>query len=35
MVIVIPKGDKEDPTRNPDYYDYTFEYLKEIGFEII
>lgn len=35
MVIVVPNGDKEDPTRNPEYYDNTFEYLKEIGFQII
>lgn len=31
MVIVVPKGDSEDPTRNPDFYDATYEYLKEIG----
>ncbi len=35
MVIVVPKGDVEDPTRNPSYYNKTFEYLKSIGFEII
>jgi len=35
MVIVIPPGSKEDPTRNPSFYDPTFEYLKSIGFEII
>lgn len=35
MVIVVPEGDKEDPTRNPKYYDSTFNYLKEIGFDII
>lgn len=35
MVIVIPKGDKDDPTRNPMFYDPTFEYLQEIGFKII
>ncbi|MDB5199767.1 MAG: hypothetical protein JWO92_1730 [Chitinophagaceae bacterium] len=34
MVIVIPEGDKEDPTRDPKFYDGTFEYLKEIGFEV-
>lgn len=33
MVIVIPSGDNEDPTRNPDYYNSTYEYLKSIGFE--
>lgn len=31
MVIVVPLGDKEDSTRNPDFYDPTFRYLKEIG----
>jgi len=35
MVIVIPYGDKDDPTRSPDFYNSTFEYLKEIGFKII
>jgi hypothetical protein len=32
MVIVVPPGNAEDPTRNPLFYDATFEYLKEIGF---
>ncbi|MFH1093030.1 MAG: DUF2075 domain-containing protein [Candidatus Omnitrophota bacterium] len=31
MVIVVPKGDLDDPTRDPKFYDPTFEYLKEIG----
>ena len=31
MVIVVPAGDSEDPTRNPKFYDTTFEYLKTIG----
>jgi len=35
MVIVVPSGDIEDPTRNPDFYNSTFEYLKEIGFEVL
>jgi len=35
MVIVIPPGSEEDPTRDPSFYDPTFEYLKSIGFEII
>ena len=35
MVIVIPTGSEADPTRNPSFYDPTFEYLKSIGFEII
>ena len=32
MVIVVPNGDIEDHTRNPLFYDETYEYLKEIGF---
>ncbi len=35
MVIVVPPGDKDDPTRNPSFYDPTFEYLKAIGFSEI
>ena len=35
MVIVVPEGDPEDPTRSPDFYDSTFEYLKEIGIKSI
>ena len=31
MVLVIPEGNPEDPTRNPAYYDSTYEYLKVIG----
>lgn len=35
MVIVVPLGDVEDPTRNPEYYDPTFSYLEHVGFEVI
>lgn len=35
MIIVIPEGSSEDYTRQPQFYDSTFEYLKNIGFEII
>jgi hypothetical protein len=28
----VPNGDVEDSTRSPQYYDGTFNYLKEIGF---
>jgi len=35
MVIVVPEGDPLDPTRKPEYYDPTFEYLKEIGVPIL
>ena len=33
MVIVIPEGDDEDPTRNAACYDPTFEYLRSVGFD--
>jgi len=35
MVIVVPEGDLDDPTRKPEFYNPTFEYLKSIGFPII
>jgi hypothetical protein len=35
MVIVIPQGNDEDHTRPPKFYDSTFNYLKEIGFNEI
>lgn len=35
MVIVVPSGDQEDTTRNPAFYDPTFEYLKVIGFSVL
>jgi hypothetical protein len=31
MVIVVPPGDAADPTRKPEYYDCTWEYLGRIG----
>lgn len=30
-IIYIPKGNAEDITRNPEYYDQTYNYLKKIG----
>ena len=35
MVIFVPKGDSADPTRQPAYYDATFEYLAGIGLEVL
>lgn len=35
MVIVVPHGDHEDATRNPAYYDPTFEYLSAVGFAVL
>lgn len=31
MVIFVPPGDPEDPTRRSEYYDGTFQYLRGIG----
>ncbi|MEY3394153.1 MAG: hypothetical protein RL346_389 [Verrucomicrobiota bacterium] len=35
MVIVVPHGNPEDPTRMPSYYDSTFNYLESLGLENI
>jgi len=35
IVVVVPMGDSADPTRDPAYYDGTFEYLKSLGFQSI
>jgi len=35
MVIVIPEGSAEDHTRKSEYYDDTFNYLKEIGIRVV
>jgi hypothetical protein len=35
MVIVVPEGDDEDHSRKKEYYDETWEYLKEIGIRIL
>ncbi len=35
MAIVVPAGDREDPTRDPIFYDPTYEYLRGIGFNEI
>ena len=35
MVIVVPQGDTADPTRNPLYYDPTFDYLEDIGLKTL
>ena len=31
MVVFIPKGSANDPTRLPKFYDSTFDYLKDLG----
>jgi hypothetical protein len=35
MVVVVPPGDSADVTRKPEFYDPTFEYLRDTGFSII
>ncbi len=35
MVILVPPGSDEDFTRKPEYYDATYDYLRQIGFEEI
>jgi hypothetical protein len=35
MVVVVPLGDEEDPTRDPAYYDQTFDYLSSSGMSLI
>ncbi len=35
MVIFIPRGEVTDITRLPSYYDGTFNYLRQIGLEVI
>ncbi len=35
MIIVVPEGDENDPTRDPEIYDPTYNYLRSIGFEEI
>lgn len=35
MIIVVPKGEKEDHTRLPEFYDSTHSYLESIGLTVI
>lgn len=35
MIIVVPEGDRSDPTRSPAYYDETFTYLASIGIPVL
>lgn len=35
MVIVVPDGNSQDPTRKSAFYDPTFEYLRDIGLQTI
>jgi hypothetical protein len=35
MVLVVPPGDARDPTRSPDFYNGTFEYLRDLGVPVL
>ena len=35
MVIFVPPGDESDPTRKPDYYDETYDYLAGLGLSVL
>jgi DUF2075 family protein len=35
MVIVVPEGNSEDHTRKYEYYDTTFNYIKNIGIKLL
>jgi hypothetical protein len=35
MVVFVPPGDAEDPTRPPAFYDATFDYLKGVGIPVL
>ena len=35
MVICVPPGDPSDPTRDPSFYDSTFNYLKQTGLKTL
>lgn len=35
IIIVIPEGNLEDHTRQPEFYNSTFNYLKDVGLSII
>jgi schlafen family protein len=35
IVIFVPPGDSADPTRNPAYYDSTFQYLIGLGIPVL
>jgi hypothetical protein len=35
MVIFVPSGDRTDPTRDPSFYNRTFDYLCELGIPVL
>jgi len=34
-VLFVPSGDRRDPTRSPEFYDPTFQYLAKLGIPIL
>ena len=35
MVIFVPEGSTDDPTRLPDFYNSTFHYLRSVGIPVL
>lgn len=35
MVVFVPRGDRDDPTRNPAFYDSTFDFLHACGIAVL
>lgn len=35
MIIFVPKGDNDDPTRPPEFYDETYQFLRSCGVQAI
>ncbi len=35
MVILVPRGNEDDHTRKPTFYNATFNYLQDIGFDVL
>jgi hypothetical protein len=35
MVIYVPEGNASDTTRQPEYYDKTYAYLRSIGIDVL
>ena len=35
MVIVVPEGNHDDPTRVPRFYDETYAHLKDLGLSLL
>ena len=31
MVLLVPRGDPNDATRSPEFYDGTYQYLRDLG----